>query len=292
VTLRCAAAAEARGDQLFGTASPVPRWLLVEQPGPWGRTAVVESRLDPVVAARLSRQATAAGVRVLVIRRPGRRDPVTVRQWAYVDARPGREGAWWGTFDDDEQLLDLPLDGSTGTSSSAPIYLVCTHGRHDVCCALRGRPIAAALSALRPGATWECSHVGGDRFAGNLVVLPHGLYYGFLDPARAIAVTTAYEQGRVVPRWLRGRAAFPAAVQAAQAYARAELSIENVDALDPLDWSEDDGTWRVSLEGLQDVVHVTVRARFSREGYLLTDAAVRPERPRVFDLVSIAGNLP
>jgi Sucrase/ferredoxin-like len=292
VTLRCAAAAEARGDQLFGTASPVARWLLVEQPGPWGRTAIIESRLDPVVAAHLSRQTRAIGVRVLVIRRPGRRDPVTVRQWAYVDARPGSENAWWGTFDNDEQLLDLPLDGSAGTSSAAPVYLVCTHGRHDVCCALRGRPIAAALSALRPGATWECSHVGGDRFAGNLVVLPHGLYYGFLDPARAIDVVAAYEQGRVVPTWLRGRAAFPGAVQAAQAFARAALSIQGVDALNPLDWSEHDGIWDVSLQGLRDVVRVTVRATFAREGHLLTDAAVRPERPRVFELVSIDGARP
>ena len=55
---------------------------------------------------------------------------------------------------------------------------MCTHGRHDACCAERGRPVAAALTAARPEQTWEVSHVGGDRFAANLLVLPEGLYYG------------------------------------------------------------------------------------------------------------------
>ena len=48
----------------------------------------------------------------------------------------------------------------------------------------RSRP---ALAAAHPEETWEVSHIGGDRFAGNLLVLPHGLYYGRLDPATALA---------------------------------------------------------------------------------------------------------
>ena len=48
-----------------------------------------------------------------------------------------------------------------------PMLLVCTHGVHDTCCAVRGRPVAAALARRWPEATWECSHVGGDRFAAQ-----------------------------------------------------------------------------------------------------------------------------
>jgi hypothetical protein len=288
VTLRCAAAAQARGDQLLGTAAPASRWLLVEQPGPWGRNAVLESRLDPTVGAQLSREANTAGVRMLLIRRPGRRDQVAIRRWAYVDARPGRERSWWGTFDLDRELLDLPLDGSIGIASTEPIYLVCAHGRHDVCCAISGRPVAAALSALRPTATWECSHVGGDRFAGNLVVLPHGLYYGFLDPSRAIEVMTAYEAGHVVPAWLRGRAGFPPPVQAAQGFARAELGILTVDALAPLSLQPLPGEmWQVSLAAGTGTVDVTIRARQSSQPAYLTDAATRPVRTRVFEVVEM-----
>jgi hypothetical protein len=288
VTLRCAAAAEAREDQLLGTAAPAARWLLVEQPGPWGRTAIVESRLDAGIGAQLDREANAAGVRVLLIRRPGRRDPVAVRRWAYVDARPGRERSWWGTYDLDRELLDLPLDGSAGTVSTHPIYLVCAHARHDPCCALRGRPVAAALAGLRPTATWECSHVGGDRFAANLVVLPHGLYYGFLDSQRAIEVVTAYEAGAVIPAWLRGRAGLPAPVQAAQGFARERLGVVELNALAALDVQTlPHQMWRVSLAGPSGPVDVTVRATRSAQAAFLTDAASRPERTRVFEAVEI-----
>ena len=51
--------------------------------------------------------------------------------------------------------------------------------------------MAAALAAAHPEETWEVSHIGGDRFAGNLLVLPHGLYYGRLDPAAAARASPA-----------------------------------------------------------------------------------------------------
>jgi hypothetical protein len=288
VTVRCAAAAQARGDQLLATAIPAARWLLVEQPGPWGRTAILESRFDPAVGARLARRCAAVGVRVLLIRRPGRREPVTIRRWAYVDALSGQECAWWGTYELDQELLDIPLDGGAATASDDPIYLVCAHGRHDACCAIAGRPVAAALSALRPTVTWECSHVGGDRFAGNLVVLPHGLYYGFLDPHRAIEVMTAYEEGRVLPAWLRGRAGLPAPVQAAQGFARERFGMLGIDELTPLSVEALPGnSWQVLLSAPPGRVDVTVRAVLSSEAAFLTDASTRPERTRVFEVAEM-----
>ena len=102
-----------------------------------------------------------------------------------VSSRPGREVSWWGDFEADDELLTLPLDGSAGTPSYDPFFLVCTHGRHDTCCAVEGRPVAAALESARPGAVWECSHVGGDRFAANVVAMPHGIYYGQVEMTRA-----------------------------------------------------------------------------------------------------------
>ena len=43
---RCSVRALARGDSPIATASPAQRWLLIEQPGPWGRDALAESRFD------------------------------------------------------------------------------------------------------------------------------------------------------------------------------------------------------------------------------------------------------
>ena len=76
---------------------------------------------------------------------------------------------------------------------------MCAHGRHDQCCAVRGRVVAARLAAAYPEETWECSHLGGDRFAGTMVLLPHGLYYGWVDDGDAVAVVDAYLAGRVDP---------------------------------------------------------------------------------------------
>ena len=93
---------------------------------------------------------------------------------------------------------------------------MCTHGKHDACCAEQGRPIAATLSAAYPEETWEVSHIGGDRFAGNALVLPYGLYLGRLDPASAAAAAAEVLGGRLPLDVLRGRSCLPMPAQAAE----------------------------------------------------------------------------
>ena len=74
---------------------------------------------------------------------------------------------------------------------------MCTNGRHDVCCAERGRPLYRALAEEFPEQTWECSHIGGDRFAGNAVCFPHGVYFGWLEPQDAPGTIRRYAQGAI-----------------------------------------------------------------------------------------------
>jgi hypothetical protein len=162
-----------RGDSGVATAPPARRWLLIEQPGPWGRNALLESRFDRRVASRLAARARELDMRVQLIRRPGDRLSDSGMRWAVADTGPGTETVWWSTRTSDAELLQLPWDGSVGTPSQLPTYLICTHGAHDVCCALRGRPLARSLTtAGAPADVWETSHLGGDRFAANVVVLP------------------------------------------------------------------------------------------------------------------------
>jgi (2Fe-2S) ferredoxin len=281
--LRCSFAAERRGDPMPGTAAPGMGFLLIEQPGPWGRLALSQSQLDPAVGAAVSARGVAAGLRVLLIRRPGRqpadREPGT-RRFAVVDSRPGFEAARWGTFVEDADLLEVPLDARAGTPSYDPIYLVCTHGRHDPCCAIRGRPVAAALAEARPEQTWECSHVGGDRFAGNLVVLPHGLYYGRVTAQNALEVVEAYERGEVVLRLLRGRTRWLPAAQAAQHRARevyGDLSVDAFPAAGTLHLP--DGRWQVRLRHGTGHLLATVVGTAEAQMGLLTCHATSPAHP-------------
>jgi hypothetical protein len=287
VAARCAPAAERRADPKPGTASPTPRWLLVEQPGGWGPDALLESTVDPAVgAALLRRWEHGAGIRVLLIRRPGRRPDPVRRAWAVVDSRAGRERVGWGSWQHPSELLDLPVGQPVG-EAGGPLYLVCAHGRHDACCAIRGRPVAEALDAARPGAVWECSHVGGDRFAANVIALPHGLYYGHVTPQAAPAVAAAYERGEVWPDLLRGRSAFAAPAQAAQHHARLALGETGVDALRPLGMARlTERTWRVRLAVPGGALLVTVRAGLGAP-VRLTCSSVRAERPRVWELVDL-----
>jgi hypothetical protein len=282
--LRCSFAAQLRGDPAVGTAAPASGILLVEQPGPWGRQALVQSRLDPQVGAALSSRAVARGMRVLVIRRPGRSTAAPGRRrWAVVDCTPGREVTSWGEFGADSDLLELPLDGSAGTSSYQPTYLVCAHGRHDACCAIKGRPVGAALAALRPDDAWECSHVGGDRFAANVLTLPHGLYYGRVDARTATDVVAAQERGEVLLSLLRGRTTFAPVAQAAQHRAREVLGATAINALNPVSVSAlDHRRWLVRLAHQPTDLVATVRTDAAGEAALLTCHAVHPAHPPAF----------
>lgn len=262
---RCALRAQLRGDPMLGTAFPASRVLLAEQPGPWGRAGLRESRFDTAVARALEQRAGAAGARVLAIRRPGRTPRGALRHWAFVDTREATRSLSWGTYTHDADLLDVPLDGSAGDPDDAPLYLVCAHSRHDTCCALRGRPVAAALAAQRPGRVWECSHVGGERFAANVLVLPSGLLYGRVLPFAAAEFVAATEAGEVVGALLRGQVGLPPAAQAALAFGYEHLALRHADALRVVHTGAvEDGAVHVRLAGphgeLDVTVHVTTVA--------------------------------
>ena len=217
---RCADAARERVDPLAGSAPPARRWLLLEHPGPWRIDAVAGAGIDPDVLSMLTRRAGSA-TRILLVRRPGRIDRRAPRRWILA----GLDSAIvTGTWQKDKHLLNAadalintsaPVNPHPESMISKPIILVCTHGLHDVCCALRGRPVAAALSSRWPELVWECSHVGGDRFAPNVAVLPDGFYYGNLDPESALATVEAHLGGTVIADRLRGMARFLPPVQAA-----------------------------------------------------------------------------
>ncbi|MFD7864137.1 sucrase ferredoxin [Streptomyces sp. NPDC059783] len=221
----CAQAARARGDVLAGTAPPGDTWVLVEYAGAWPADGFDGLALAAGPGAVLRDAARAVRARVLLIRRHGRRRPGGPRRWAVLryDAT-GAHRQLWGTWEQDADLVRAAAAlGAPGETGHPPVVLVCTHGRHDTCCALRGRPVAAALGAYRPELLWECSHVGGDRFAANVLVAPDGVYYGGLDAGSAVAVLEQHLADRVHARHLRGYTDLIAPQQAAVAALLARL---------------------------------------------------------------------
>lgn len=166
----------------------------------------------------LTRTVSTEAARPLLIRRPGRISSGGERVWAVAYANGA---VVWGSWGDDHELLAaaeaLAAASPDPPSAVDPLILVCTHGLHDACCAIRGRPVAEALASRWPGWTWECSHVGGDRFAANVVLLPDGVYYGNLDPASAVETVQSHLDGKLSVVHLRGLTSMPPPAQVAAA---------------------------------------------------------------------------
>ena len=231
---RCVTESKERGEHIHGTASRVRRWVVVEQPGPWGRDALLESRLDGIVGRTLKAKGTEHGVRVLLARRPGW-DATTDATRCFL-AHTGPRRSWLEVLDLDSPAQLLGLDWSAlradeppglGAVRTEPLYLVCTNGKHDACCADFGRPVARELAAAGVE-VWESSHVGGDRFAANLVCLPDGVYFGRVDPESAAELVADFEADRIRLAHYRGRSCFQPLVQAAEIFARADTNVTSV----------------------------------------------------------------
>jgi hypothetical protein len=200
-------------------------WLLIEHPGPWPHEAAEAAQPAPLT--ELVRSAEEFGVRVQLIRRPGRRRVGDVRSvflgWTAGDSPWLRYAEVSASAPElaerDLKELAAGIVPAFGAVWDDPLYLVCTHGKRNVCCARLGGPLAQALANRHPGPVWETTHVGGHRFAANLVILPHGLYYGPVGVGQAAAAIDAYQRGAVVPGRYRGRAGQPRPDQEAE-YAR------------------------------------------------------------------------
>lgn len=227
---RCSLRSRASGEPLAGTASRIRYWLLIEHVGPWGRDGLLDARLPEGLGRGLRELERRTGARVLLIRRIAGMSASGVTCVAVDTAE-----AWRGRIQIEriQDALDLdPRDRTGFETRPEPLIVVCTHGRRDVCCAERGRPLAAALAAAFPDLAWESTHVGGDRFAGNLVAFPHGVYFGWVEPGEGPGIVRAYGEGTIarLDRY-RGRASHPFHVQAAEVALRLRLSLDRIDAV-------------------------------------------------------------
>ncbi|CUR55276.1 Putative cytochrome P450 135A1 (modular protein) [metagenome] len=237
---RCSAASRVDEESMAGTAPTEAAFLLVEYAGSWARDA------PSVLTEHVS---VPAGVRPQLIRR--HRARVNDRTTVFAAWRTERGFAVETTsLGGLSELADLDLEAlAAGRSPGLTPYddllwLVCTNGRRDVCCAEIGRPVAAAVAGLWPEATWETTHLGGHRFAGTLLALPSGITLGRLDAESAVVGCRAVADGRHPLELSRGRAGMPTPVQAAELHLAAQPGPD----LTFLDASDDGALTRVRFD--------------------------------------------
>jgi hypothetical protein len=203
-------------EQLAATASRVDHWLLVEYRGLWSHDALAGSGLSDQVKEHLRERANARPhTKLLLVRRTHRRGHPHLAVFWGATREDGGE-LFHAEVEAYEDLVELDFT-SPGKALGHPLLLVCTHGKHDRCCARNGRPLYQALEDQAEGGwVWQSTHVGGDRFAGNLVVLPEGLYFGRVAPGEAWPVLDEYLAGRIDLDHYRGRSCYSFTAQAAE----------------------------------------------------------------------------
>ncbi|HJP92579.1 MAG TPA: sucrase ferredoxin [Pyrinomonadaceae bacterium] len=241
------------GENAFGTASIGDAWLLLEYPRPWGAKAFSESALPKAVKIHLaSTLKQVPRSRVLLIKQSRKvKEPLTL---FVVHSREASSSILKYEFSEYEQLLDLDLGLVLGGGSlvgatrwDGPLFLVCTHGKRDKCCAKFGIPVYKTIRTLvGDSAVWQCSHVGGDRFAANVVCFPDGLFYGHLTEETTKLIVREYYERRIVLANFRGRSCYSFPVQAAEFFARRETGFRGIGDLKFLTYNPlKPNEWRV-----------------------------------------------
>ncbi len=232
---RCSLASEDDAEPIAGTAPTDVEWLFVEDARPWPAKATKH------LAAHVAR--LAPGGRAQLIRRHGGGSGPGVRVFrASLGTTPSVSEL---VLDDHADLVDVTT--TDFRPYVEPLWLVCTNGRRDVCCAERGRPVAAALAARWPEATWETTHLGGHRFAATLLALPYAVALGRLDPVAAVEACTDLAAGRLPLEVTRGRAGWPGAAQWADLTLRGESSWTGLGDVDLLGVDDEPGASAVRL---------------------------------------------
>ena len=274
-TPRCSIESLAADEPLAGSAPRARAWLVLEQSGPYGFEALSESHLPAEVRLSLAAVGKETGTNILLARSVGKHSDVTnpsgSRRFWLSHCSPGGSRMRSGVIPDSEltradlkEVLIAAAQGELppwGSKTTEPMLFVCTHAKRDVCCALAGRPLAEALASdvSTSESVMEVSHLGGHRFAPNVLLLPTGHVYGRIDATSAREVLEGARHGKLLhPEFMRGRSSAAAPAQVAAIGVRRDYGIEGLDSIDvlrrvgdrlvpfPLRWEGEDG--RADLE--------------------------------------------
>ncbi len=289
----CSQVSQQVSEQRFATASRGTLWLLLEHPGPWGLQPPHDTRLpEPAKRYLLHLLQTLPSSRVLLIKREKR--AADSLSFFVAVAREREPVVYAFTLSSYDELPDIDVAALAARQDPHPsngeraLFLVCTDGKHDHCCAKYGLPIYQAMRARTGDAVWQASHVGGDRFAANVVCFPHGLFYGHVVPEDIRPLVGAYSSGNLFLPKYRGRTCYPFVAQAAEYFVRIEAGITRTDGLHLIGHARlGEQIWRTEFRSLADgrVHQLTLRAELSAFSNYLSCKGVHAQRVLQYQLL-------
>jgi hypothetical protein len=234
------------GEPLFGTATQTNVFLLLEHNHVFGAKAIEASSLSQEVKDRLnSFSAGDKTTKAMLIRRWSAIPEQGIRFFIAL-VRERDPLLYEFILKDYEEFLSLDITSILESDPqyirsrrTQPLILVCTNGRRDACCARKGLPVLDALHNAThdddQSRVWQSSHMGGHRYAANVIFLPNGLLYGRVEPDSVPTILHAYQHNQVFLDNLRGRSCYDETVQVADYFLRQETQILGLDDFHLLD---------------------------------------------------------
>ena len=221
----------ASGEPMLGSATQVEVWLLLEYKLAWKPKAVQDNDLAAATQAWLDAtiaaiEATGRKARPQFIRRP-EIDSAEINLFVAKDGRLLRHRSHG--YDAIAELDVEAAEFEQFEQVEEQQYFVCTNGQRDLCCARYGLPTYARLREVVGERAWQTTHVGGHRFAPNVLALPQGALYGRVFPDEVEGLVDTVENGALSTQHLRGRSAYPPLAQVAETRIDGEGSLKAVD---------------------------------------------------------------
>ena len=270
----CTLSSTTAGELMLATAAAsTENWVLLEVTGGWAPKAPATRGLPSAVTNLWAHVAQTPRARMLFIKQKPRTSP---SRRIFI-GNSGKD-PWWITWSlpNLEAVGEIDIDAiwkgqipAVAEAVTEPLYLVCTHGKRDACCAKFGIAMYRALCDQNAARVWQASHIGGHRFAATLLAFPTGHCFGRLAPADAQPLYEAFENHSL---WslghIRGRTMYNRPEQAAIQFLRQHLSqteVTGIELTSPATISTAGNEWTVRLKAQHQHYVVTVKSTPGKE---------------------------
>ncbi len=221
----CSSISTSVNEQLFGTAPNVDHWFLIEYNKNWASDAFLSSDIPRMVKDYvINESGNIDNSRIQLIKKDDTNN--NGPRFYYANSSEFYPSLYEFQLEQYVDILDIDLvrlseqNGYGEHLSGKKLVLVCSHGSHDKCCGTLGVPVYNLVKGESNIDAWRTSHVGGHRFAANIIMLPEGIYYGRVNSSNLREVMEHHGRNEIYLDCFRGRSCYRQSAQVSDYFLR------------------------------------------------------------------------